>query len=29
MKESQYRELEEYGYLKSIGARPPESIAAD
>ncbi|HOC08546.1 MAG TPA: SGNH/GDSL hydrolase family protein [Bacillota bacterium] len=29
MKESQYRELEEYGYLKSLGARPPESTAAD
>ncbi len=24
MKEDQYRELEEYGYLKSYGARPPE-----
>jgi hypothetical protein len=29
MKESQYRELEEYGYLKSLGARPPESVAAE
>ena len=29
MKEDQYRELEEYGYLKSLGARPPESTAVD
>jgi len=26
MKENQYRELEEYGYLKSFGAKPPESV---
>lgn len=29
MKENQYRELEKYGYLKSLGARPPEGMAAD